>query len=242
MRLMMMKRSLPLLLLILTTASLAAAPTPLKTAEYVAMGVPSPDHRWTVADYIAASRILVPLPPEKLPRKGSALFTRIMSTENFAPLHGTAPIDDRGGIAFALLPPLRALTQAYMRPGSVMAGLDAEAIDALEMTIAYFTEAGALTDAKANTLAPGAPPPPLRGAIAGVGALALERLTDVKGYRLSERLRLAQALTTSLPRLLAHASPDGRAVVVGEVDKMVANAKEPEIRTAAKKIAVALKP
>lgn len=234
-----MKKTFLILLLVLVAAPAFAAE--LKTVEYVALGAPSPAHRWTVADFIAASRAIAPLPPAKLPRKGSAMFTRMMSLDNFVPLHDSRPLDDRGSIAFALLPPVKALTEAYMKQSSLDAGLDAEAIDAMITTIAYFTEIGAILDAKANTLPKGAPPPPLRGVMAGIGSSALERLADRKSYRLSERLRLATSLSKSLPALLAHADPEGRTAIRGQLTAIQnAVAAEPEMKRAVAQIASAL--
>lgn len=212
----------------------------LKTVEYVAMGAPSPAHRWTVADYIAAQRALASLPPDKLPRKGSAMFTRMMSVDNFASLHDARPLDERGSIAFALLPCIKALTEAYMKQSSVDAGLDAEAVDAVQYVIAYFTEVGALLDAKAATLPAGAPPPPLKGVMAGIGSTALERLADAKSYRLSERLRLATSLAKSLPALLAHADPAGKVAIRGQLTAIQNTVKEPEMKKAVAQIAAAL--
>src|SRR5260221_7300168 len=120
-RMMMKLRTLFLSILTLAAASSFAA-TPaapskaMTTAQYVALGAPSPEHRWTVADYIAASRTIAALPASRLPRKGSAMFTRMLSLDNLVPLHDARPLTDRGNIAFALLPPVRALTEAYMRP------------------------------------------------------------------------------------------------------------------------------
>ncbi len=223
---------------------LAAAPSfgaePLKTVEYVAMGAPSPAHRWTVADFIAAQRSLATLPPDKLPRKGSAMFSRMMSLDNFVPLHDARPLDERGGIAFALLPCVRGLTEAYLKPSSVNAGLDAEAVDAMETVVAYFTEIGAILDAKAATLPAGAPPPPLRGQMAGVGSSALERLADSKSYRASERLRLAESLAKSLPALLSHADANGRQAIRGQLTAIQSAVKEPELKKAVAQIAANL--
>jgi hypothetical protein len=226
------------------TSSFAAEPPkpaePLKTVEYVAMGAPSPAHRWTVADFIAASRTIAPLPPAKLPRKGSPMFSRIMSLDNFVPLHDSRPLQDRGNIAFALLPPVRSLTEAYMKQSSLDAGLDAEAVDAMITTIAYFTEIGTLLDAKANTLPAGAPPPPMRGVMAGIGSSALERLADRKSYRLSERLRLASSLTNSLPALLSHADNEGKVAIRAQLTAIQNAVTEPEMKKAVAQIAAKL--
>ncbi len=234
-----MKKSLLILLLVLVAAPSFGAE--LKTVEYVALGAPSPAHRWTVADFIAASRTIAPLPAAKLPRKGSAMFTRMMSLDNFQSLHDSRPLDERGNIAFALLPPVKALTQAYMKQSALDAGLDAEAVDAMITTIAYFTEIGAILDAKANTLPAGAPPPPLRGVMAGIGSSALERLADRKSYRLAERLRLATSLSKSLPALLAHADMEGRTAIRGQLTAIQsAVAAEPEMKKAVAQIASGL--
>ncbi len=193
----------------------------LKTVDYVAMGAPSPAHRWTVADFIAAQRSLAPLPPGKLPRKGSAMFS----------------LQDRGNIAFALLPCVRGLTEAYMKQSSIDAGLDAEAVDAMEMVVAYFTEIGAILDARAATLPAGSPPPPLRGQMAGIGSSALERLADAKSYHLNERLRLATSLSKSLPALLSHADAGGRSAIRGQLTAIQNAVKEPEMKKAVAQIA-----
>jgi hypothetical protein len=229
-----------ILFLLATTLAAPAFGAELKTVEYVAMGAPSPAHRWTVADYIAAQRTLAPLPPDKLPRKGSAMFTRMMSVDNFVPLHDSRPLQERGSIAFALLPCVRALTEAYMKQSSVDAGLDAEAVDAMQYVIAYFTEVGALLDAKANTLPAGAPPPPLKGVMAGIGSTALERLADARSYRLSERLRLATSLSKSLPALLAHADAAGKLAIRSQLTAIQNAVKEPEMKKAVAQIAAAL--
>ena len=243
---MMMKlRTLTLSILTLAAVSSIAAtpaalPKPMTTAQYVALGAPEPDHRWTVADYIAASRVITALPPGKLPRKGSAMFTRILSLDNLMPLHDARPLEQRGNIAFALLPPVKALTQVYMRQSSVDAGLDAEAIDAMEFTITYFTEIGSLLDARANTLPPNSPPPPLRGVMGGVASTALERLADVKSYRLTERLRLANSLATSLPALLAHSNNDSRIAIRSQLTAITNASTEEEMKKAVAKIAANL--
>lgn len=239
---MMNLRTLSLSILTLAAASSFAA-TPaapskaMTTAQYVALGAPSPEHRWTVADYIAASRTIAALPASQLPRKGSAMFTRMLSLDNFVPLHDARPLTDRGTIAFALLPPVRALTEVYMRQPALDAGLDAEAVDAMEFTISYFTEIGSLLDARANTLPPGAPPPPMRGVMGGIASSALERLADAKSYRLSERLRLASSLATSLPALLAHSDADSRVAIRGQLTAITAASAEPEMKKAVAKIA-----
>jgi hypothetical protein len=228
-------------LILSVLAAFLAAPSfaaePLKTVEYVAMGAPSPAHRWTVADFIAAQRALASLPPDKLPRKGSAMFSRMMSLDNFVPLHDDRPLQDRGNIAFALLPCVRALTEAYMKQSSVDAGLDAEAIDAMQTVVAYFTDIGAILDARAATLPAGAPPPPLRGQMAGIGSSALERLADAKSYHLNERLRLATSLSKSLPALLSHADVSGRQAIRGQLTAIQNAVKEPEMKKAVAQIA-----
>lgn len=236
-----MARTALLLVLSCTPAIFAAAPPAVTTTEYVAMGFPSPAHRWTIADYVAASRTIVRLTPEQLPRKGSPLFTRMMSVDNLVPLHDERPLQQRGDVGFALLPPIRTLTEVYMRPPALKAGLDAEAVDAMEMTIAYFIEIGSLLDARAATLPAGAPPPPLRGVMAGVGSSALERLVDSHSYRLSERVRLANSLVKSLPALLAHADNEGRLAIRSQLTAITAAAeKEQEIKQAVARIAAAL--
>jgi hypothetical protein len=241
---MMMKlRTLSLSILALAALPSFAVPPPpplpkaMTTAQYVALGAPEPDHRWTVADFIVASRTIASLPPAKLPRKGSAMFTRILSLDNLVPLHDARPLEERGNIAFALLPPVKALTQAYMRQSSLDAGLDAEAVDAMEFTITYFTEIGSLLDAKANTLPPNSPPPPMRGVMGGVASTALERLADVKSYRLSERLRLASSLATSLPALLAHSDNESRVAIRGQLTAITSASTEEEMKRAVAKIA-----
>ena len=239
---MMNLRTLSLSIVTLAAASSfaappAAGPKPMTTAQYVALGAPSPEHRWTVADYIAASRTIAALHPSQLPRKGSAMFTRMLSLDNFVPLHDARPLQDRGDIAFALLPPVRAITQVYMRPSALNAGLDAEAVDAMLFTISYFTEVGSLLDAKANTLPANSPPPPMRGVMGGVASTALERLVDVKSYRLSERLRLANSLSTSLPALLAHSDALSRLAIREQLTAITAASTEEEIKRAVAKIA-----
>ncbi len=238
---MMKLRSLTLAILTLAAVSSfgapPVAPKPLTTAQYVALGAPEPDHRWTVADFIAASRTFAALPAAKLPRKGSAMFTRILSLDNLVPLHDGRPLEQRGNIAFALLPPVKALMQAYMRQSSLDAGLDAEAVDAMEFTITYFTEIGSLLDAKANTLPPNSPPPPMRGVMGGVASTALERLADAKSYRLSERLRLAGSLATSLPALLAHSDNDSRIAIRSQLTAITNASTEEEMKKAVAKIA-----
>ena len=238
---MMNLRTLSFSIVTLAAGSLLAAPPaapkPMTTAQYVALGAPSPEHRWTVADYIAASRAIASLPPSQLPRKGSAMFTRMLSLDNFVPLHDARPLQDRGNIAFALLPPVRQLTEAYMRQPALDAGLDAEAIDAMQFTITYFTEIGSLLDAKANTLPANSPPPPMRGVMGGVASSALERLVDVKSYRLSERLRLANSLSTSLPALLAHSDADSRIAIRSQLTAITNASSEEEIKKAVAKIA-----
>jgi len=231
-----------LLLTLLSAPALLAAPpaATVSTVEYVAMGFPSPAHRWTIADYVAASQAIVRLTPDKLPRKGSPLFTRMMSVDNFVPLHDQRPLQARGDIAHGLLPPVRVITEVYMQRPALNAGLDAEAVDAMEMTIAYFIEIGTLLDARAAALPPGAPPPPLRGVMAGIGSSALERLVDVRSYRLTERVRLGNSLVKSLPALLAHADPEGRAAVRTQLTAITAAAKEPEIKSAVARIAASL--
>jgi hypothetical protein len=221
-------------------AQAAPAEPALSTTQYVAMGIPSPAHRWTIADFIAAARVIGTLTPDKLPRKGSPLFTRMMSTDNLVPLHDERPLQDRGSIGFGLLPPIRTLTEAYMKPAALNAGLDAEAVDAMELTIAYFTEVGKLLDAKASTLPANAPPPPMRGVMAGIGSSALERLVDARSYRLAERVRLGASLVKSLPALLAHADAEGRAAIRTQLTAIAAAAKEPEIKSAVAKITAAI--
>jgi hypothetical protein len=225
---------------LILAASAAFAAEPVTTVQYVAMGAPSPAHRWTVADFIAASRVIAALPPSKLPRKGSPMFTRMMSVDNFVPLHDSRPLQERGNIAFALLPPVRVLTEVYMKQPALDAGLDAEAVDAMETTIAYFTDIGALLDAKANTLPAGSPPPPLRGVMAGIGSSALERLVDMKSYRASERLRLARSLVKSLPALLAHADAEGKVAVRAQLTALEKAASEPEMKKMVAQIAAGL--
>lgn len=225
-------------------SALAATPPPasraMTTAQYEALGAPSPDHRWTVADYVAASRAIVPLPPSQLPRKGSAMFSRMLSLDNFVPLHDARALEERGNIAFALLPPVRQITEVYMQTPALNAGLDAEAIDAMEFTIAYFTEIGSLLDAKANTLPANSPPPPLRGVMAGVASSALERLVDAKSYRLTERVRLANFLATSLPALLAHSNADSRVAIRSQLTAIANATSDEEIKKAVAKIAGSL--
>jgi hypothetical protein len=244
---MMNLRSLSLSLLAMAALSAFAAPPPappkpvtakpMTTAQYEALGAPSPDHRWTVADYIAASRAIATLPPSKLPRKGSAMFTRMLSLDNFVPLHDARPLEERGNIAFALLPPVRQVTEVYFQTPALNEGLDAEAIDAMEFTIAYFTEIGSLLDAKANTLPANSGPVPLRGVMAGIASSALERLVDVKSYRLTERVRLANFLATSLPALLAHSDPDSRVAIRAQLTAITNASSEEEIKRAVAKIA-----
>jgi hypothetical protein len=236
-----MKRLLILALVLPLAAVTAAAAEPqLSTTQYVAMGIPSPAHRWTIADFIAAARLIGTLTPDKLPRKGSPMFNRMMSVDNLVPLHDERPLEVRGSIGFGLLPPIRTITEAYMRQPALNAGLDAEAVDAMELTIAYFTEVGKLLDARASTLPANAPPPPMRGVMAGVGSSALERLVDSKSYRLAERIRLGTSLAKSLPALLAHADAEGRAAIRSQLTAIATAAKEPEIRAAVAKVAAAL--
>jgi hypothetical protein len=234
------KKSTLTFVLLATFLAVPSFAAELKTVEYVAMGAPSPAHRWTVADFIAAQRALAPLPPDKLPRKGSAMFSRMMSLDNFVPLHDDRPLQDRGNIAFALLPCVRALTEAYMKQSSIDAGLDAEAIDAMETVVAYFTDIGAILDARAATLPAGSPPPPMRGQMAGIGSSALERLADAKSYHLNERLRLATSLSKSLPALLSHADVAGRSAIRSQLTAIQAAVKEPEMKKAVAQIAANL--
>jgi hypothetical protein len=238
-RLLVLALALPLAAATLTARAAAAEPQ-LSTTQYVAMGLPSPAHRWTIADFIAAARVIGTLTPDKLPRRGSPMFTRMMSADNLVPLHDERPLETRGSIGFGMLPPIRTITEAYMKQPALNAGLDAEAVDALELTIAYFTEVGKLLDARASTLPAGAPPPPMRGVMAGVGSTALERLVDSKSYRLAERVRLGTSLAKSLPALLAHADAEGRAAIRSQLTAIAAAAKEAEIKAAVAKIAAAL--
>lgn len=234
-------RTLSLSILTLAAVQVFAATPPavskaMTTAQYEALGAPSPDHRWTVADYIAASHAITALPASQLPRKGSAMFTRMLSLDNLAPLRDGRPLEERGNIAFALLPPVRHLTEVYMLTPALNAGLDAEAVDAMQFTIAYFTEIGSLLDAKANTL-PANSPPPMRGVMAGIASSALERLVDVKSYRLSERVRLANSLATSLPALLAHSDKDSRVAIREQLTAITNTSTDEEIKKAVAKIA-----
>ncbi len=77
----------------------------------------------------------------------------------------------------------------------------------------------------------------MRGVMGGIASSALERLVDAKSYRLSERLRLANSLSTSLPALLAHSDTNSRVAIRAQLTAITAATSEPELKKAVAKIA-----
>jgi len=171
------------------------------------------------------------------------MFSRMMSLDKLRAASRRPAVADRGNIAFALpLPCVKGLTEAYMKQSSIDAGLDAEAVDAMETVVAYFTEIGAILDARAATLPAGAS----AAAVAGPDGRHRQQRAGAAG---GCQVVPPQRAPCAWPRRWSKSPPraccltrtaGGRSAIRGQLTAIQNAVKEPEMKKAVAQIAASL--
>jgi hypothetical protein len=203
-------------------------------AAFVEAGAPSPDRLWTSDDYqrfAQIARATSRVSARGLPRFDSAasgpLMARVVSAENFRPLHDKRlTAQDRMIQAVDLEHALMTLTATYLGPPYAAESLSRELAELMGFTLEAMVEKWVVANEHLGTL-PAAAQPARAAALEEVGQLtslfvqmAVRSLNEKRLYPPPEMRRLAASLEKTLPALLPYVGERAHAEVVSTLRRV----------------------
>lgn len=187
-------------------------------AAFVEAGAPPADRLWTPDDYQKFAMLMSTtrgLSARGLPRFDSAasgpLMTRLVSAENFRPLHNKQlPANDRMLQSAYLVHAMTTITGTYLGPSDAAEVFDRELAELMAFTLQSMVEMWVVTDEFIGTSAWTERPAregrydPVRVETSRFIQIAAKSLNEKRLYRPAEMRRLAASLEETLPSLLPY--------------------------------------
>ena len=218
----------------------------LTSAELVERGMPSPDHVWKSDDFDRATSVLAGIDDHTLwPRSGSkrsgAMFARLVSSENFAPIgDANVPMGTRLATFTSILRAYSSTLNGYV---SLFAdgkpGYDVELVDLMTALLSVSVPGTRVAQQFIAGLDRADPSYEARHdgyqkMCNGVGALVAGAVTSIgerDGYRTAERLRLARNVAMALPDLIDVLPQSSQRDVSIQLEEIAANETDAAVKT-----------
>jgi hypothetical protein len=213
---------------------------------YLQRGIPPTDRNWTPKDYEQAEAALKKLGAEDsttLPRYQSpasgAVFARIVSRENLRALRvGGQDLGQRMDATGNLIEKVSRVLLVYATASSGGTVLDAELIELIRFTLEISSDLNRLAEAYSRLLPADDPNrearmkgrEEVRQGLSKIVNGSLVTLGERGGYRVLERLRLAETLEKTLPGLLPYLPRGAAAELPGRVHQMAGEEPDPQLK------------
>ena len=226
-------RSLVLAILVAIALSSCTDARAKNPPDYAQLGMPLPDHRWTIREYVTAVNIVAKLPPQHLPRaretRSAAMFWRLVDPALYAPCNAAqVTFAERYAKCLPLITAYQQVQRAYIFADSQDETFSNELLYVMTFALGMITAMDedlsdmAKTDPSAHAKVASGATMMIRS---GLGLLSLNGRYDTGEARALLSRQVAKVF-------LAHDLPAGdRAEFLKVIRRMVQTDPNPAVRT-----------